>query len=545
MFIKKHITTNTLYFICLVLLAMSLPLSKYTMGLFQFFLVFIWLIYGIQAKQQDTEIISKFSFDFLKQIWGSFLKNTSQKIDNFLKNGMALILISLFLIFLIGFFRGGDMNYVLTDLRGKLPLLALPLIIAGLPALNKNQFNILLLAYVLAVIIGTIFSAYELFYKNFTDIREISVFISPVRFSLNICFSIVILFSLITKKENFNLPIKILFAFIIIWFSYILFKMESGIGIMILFTLAFIFVIKQISLSRSIILKISLGLALISGVLWGLLFIKKEIKDFYTTPKINLDQFKKTTSLGNQYMHDTINYLVEDGNFIGLFLCEKELENAWNERSRIEFYGLDKKDQCVRSTLIRFLTSKNLNKDNEGVKQLTDEEIGFIENGIANANYIYHPGLKTRISKILFGYEVYLQTSSPEGNSFFQRIEYWKASLEIIKHNFWIGVGTGNIHKAFEQQYDAMASNLSRKNRMESHNQYLFIFLNLGIFGLGWFLFALIYPGLKTGRVFHSIYPAFLLIILISMLTEDTLETQAGVTFFAFFNSLFLLRSEE
>jgi len=36
-------------------------------------------------------------------------------------------------------------------------------------------------------------------------------------------------------------------------------------------------------------------------------------------------------------------------------------------------------------------------------------------------------------------------------------------------------------------------------------------------------------------------YLSFFIIAVISFLTEDTLETQAGVTFFAFFNSFFLL----
>ena len=36
-------------------------------------------------------------------------------------------------------------------------------------------------------------------------------------------------------------------------------------------------------------------------------------------------------------------------------------------------------------------------------------------------------------------------------------------------------------------------------------------------------------------------YILFILIFVISMFTEDTLETQTGATFFAFFNTLLLL----
>lgn len=37
------------------------------------------------------------------------------------------------------------------------------------------------------------------------------------------------------------------------------------------------------------------------------------------------------------------------------------------------------------------------------------------------------------------------------------------------------------------------------------------------------------------------LYIQFFIIIAISMITEDTLDSHAGVTFFAFFNSLLLL----
>ncbi len=539
MLIKRKITTETFYFACLILLGMSLSLSKYTTGLFQFLLVFIWLIYGIKTTSSGINTNS------ILEVWRSFLLNFSLKINKFWNNKTALVLSSLFLIYLTGLFRGGDFNYILADLRGKLPLLILPLILAGLPSLNKKQFHILLLSFVGAVFIGTLFSAIELFGQKFTDIREISIFISPVRFGLNICMAIIILAYIIITKNKYASAIKILMTLLILWLIFILFKLESGIGILILTVLSFVFVLKQIFVSRSIILKLIISTLLISVIFYSWYFINNEIKNFYSTPKIDFSKLEKTTKSGNQYVHDTLNYLVEDGNFTGLFLCEKELENTWNERSSINYGATDNKGQSLRATLIRFLTSKNFRKDKEGVEKLSDAEIVFIENGIANANYIYHPGVSSRISKILFGYQVYLKTSDPGGNSLTKRFEHWKASAGIIKENIWLGVGTGNIPQAFDKQYNSMPSNLAKEKRMESHNQYLHVLLNMGIIGFIWFLFALIYPAIRTKEILSFQYLSFLLIILISMITEDTLETQSGVTFFAFFNSLFLLRSSD
>jgi hypothetical protein len=87
-----------------------------------------------------------------------------------------------------------------------------------------------------------------------------------------------------------------------------------------------------------------------------------------------------------------------------------------------------------------------------------------------------------------------------------------------------------------------MNSPLTAEWRLRSHNQFLAIGTAFGIIGLIWFLIALFYPlFLKEYRIDYF-YFLFIVIAVLSMLTEDTLESQAGVTFFAFFNSLFLFQ---
>ena len=54
------------------------------------------------------------------------------------------------------------------------------------------------------------------------------------------------------------------------------------------------------------------------------------------------------------------------------------------------------------------------------------------------------------------------------------------------------------------------------------------------------FLFFIIYPALTLRKELHPLYWCFFIIILVSFITEDTLENQAGVTLFAFFNSMFM-----
>ena len=164
----------------------------------------------------------------------------------------------------------------------------------------------------------------------------------------------------------------------------------------------------------------------------------------------------------------------------------------------------------------------------------------MIENGVANVNYVKNPGLRARMLKILMGYEVYLKTGDPSGSSVMQRIEYSKGSINLIEENFWFGVGTGDIENALIGQYKEMKSELKTEYMFHAHNQYFAIFITFGIFGFLWFLFTLIYPPIKTGRFSDYFFVTFFLIILLSMLSDDTLETQAGATLFGFFYTFFL-----
>ena len=195
----------------------------------------------------------------------------------------------------------------------------------------------------------------------------------------------------------------------------------------------------------------------------------------------------------------------------------------------------------VEATLARYLTSKDLRKDAQGVMALTDEDIRNIEQGIANYNNWKHPGLRARLSATLFEYNLYRRYNNPNGGSLSQRIEYTRASFHIIGQHPWFGVGTGDVPQAFSQAYDELRSPLKEEFRFRAHNQYLAIAVAFGLVGLVFFLFVLLYPWGASRRNHTYLYMVFLTIMLLSMFPEDTLETQAGATLFAFFMSLLLM----
>jgi O-antigen ligase len=93
---------------------------------------------------------------------------------------------------------------------------------------------------------------------------------------------------------------------------------------------------------------------------------------------------------------------------------------------------------------------------------------------------------------------------------------------------------------AFKEQYVKDGSMLDEKWRLRAHNQYLSIAVAFGIPGLLLFISVLFYTLVNRLKKGDTLFLAFWLVAAISMFTEDTLETQAGVTFFALFYCLFL-----
>ena len=128
---------------------------------------------------------------------------------------------------------------------------------------------------------------------------------------------------------------------------------------------------------------------------------------------------------------------------------------------------------------------------------------------------------------------------NPSGNSVAQRIEFWRAAKYVIKHNLLFGVGTGDIVVELNKAYVEINTVLSPEYRYKPHNQYITIFVTFGFIGLVWFLAVLLICFIHLKNNYLGF--AFLIIVSLSMLMEDTIETQVGVTFFAGFISLFAI----
>ncbi|MEZ5082342.1 MAG: O-antigen ligase family protein [Bacteroidales bacterium] len=407
----------------LVLMFISLPLSRFGLSVAQFGLLGVWLI--------DGKLMTKFRTLF--------------------KNKAALVLISFYLVHVIGLMYTTDLNYAFKDLRIKLPLLFLPVVFVTSPQLSMKRVNQLLMIYVASVFVATLISFGILLTRTISDFRELSPFISHIRFSLNVCIAMFFTGYLMVFELKSKISLKLLAGAVIIWFFVFLIMIESVTGIIIFFITGSILMLGFIVRMKIFYCKLIGLIVLISIPVILAIYLNITAKNYFIPrEKSNPELF---TRQGNPYYHDTINQPIENGMYTWMYVCEMELREMWNNKSKLDYDGKDTQGQDLKYTLIRYLNSKGLRKDAGGMKQLSEKDIKNIELGIANYHYTRKFNVNSRLYKLFWEYQISKMKGNPGGHSMLQRIEFWRASWAIILDNFWIGVGTGDIDQAYKIYY--------------------------------------------------------------------------------------------
>jgi O-antigen ligase len=125
-----------------------------------------------------------------------------------------------------------------------------------------------------------------------------------------------------------------------------------------------------------------------------------------------------------------------------------------------------------------------------------------------------------------------------------QRIEIWKSSLELLRENPILGVGTGDVKDELLRKYDEKGMTFAKSYKLNSHNQYLQTSVALGFIGLLSLILMLLAPLIYAFKNKNYIYFFFLIIVGFSILVESMFENQAGVLFFTFFNTFLFLMTK-
>jgi len=497
-----------LYLVGLAMMAIGLPVSEFLMSLSFMILALAWLINGPKKTQWNAVKNNKL-------VWTGLI---------------------LFLIPLVSFLWSENEGYALHDLRIKLPLLLIPFFIASYELKERNFFILL------ALLIGSTFVGSIILYINYhyfqsdkhQDLREISIFISHIRFSLILDICIYILIYAAIKWRNKYSIIAILMA---MWFIYFIFFLGSGNGFIALLVI-FIFGIALL-LFKSPYKKLSytIGLLFFAFSAYILYLSNHSYRSHFVVKNESYNDSKKVVKKGSDYFSLSNDKQLENGYYIWRNISNPELEKEWKAICSPEFIEVDASGQDIEGTLIRYLTSKALTKDSAGVHQLAKQDIENIQNGNYNYQQNEWNNLELRIDQLFYQLMAYYYQNDPGNKPFLQRVYYWRAAIEIIASNPFYGVGVGDIQVEFNKYFASEVKELDQKYWHHTHNQYLTYFVISGIFGFLAFLWAVFYP-LSMYIKRNSILALAQIVLLFSFLSEDTLETQAGVTLYVLFLAL-------
>lgn len=137
---------------------------------------------------------------------------------------------------------------------------------------------------------------------------------------------------------------------------------ESVTGLGILAVVALIYAIKKILNSKSVRLKGIIAGSVVMAVTILAFNIKNTWHEVTLFNEAELNSLTMHTAKGMPYTHDTISREAENGHPVWINICEPELREAWNHRSKINYDGKNLNGDEIKRTIFRFLSSKGLKK---------------------------------------------------------------------------------------------------------------------------------------------------------------------------------------
>lgn len=412
------------------------------------------------------------------------------------------------------------------------------LMFGTLPTLNHKQFFAILCVFIASVVACSLFNfAYFLLNKaQNTDVRHASIFMWYIRFVLFCLVGVAVCIYYLLFQKHIQLPryAKILFLCSFVWLVFYLIFIKSITGYVGLFIICALSIYERVRYYKKYdFLIVFFALFILFGVRVGY-----EAHFFLNPDEIDAEKLDTHTAQGNKYMKFYQRGFIENGHWANLYVCKQEIVDNWHLYSDMPLFETNAKGFKVYHNLVRYMTSKNLRKDAEGLAQLTLEDIRNIEEGYSNYRFTSQFNLGSRIYESLEEGYMKSKGNNPQGNSIMQRFVFWHVSFNMFLENKLVGVGPKYYQEQLYKHYAHLT--LDEKYWHQTHNQFLRILATYGIVGFACFVFTLLFIPLFARKKMTMLSVAWYSIFIISMTNDDTLASLYGIMFVSFLGGLFL-----
>ena len=453
---------------------------------------------------------------------------------------ILFFLLSFFVLNIVGLLWTENLGAGFRELNHKLPFLIIPLYVLCVCPFENKVLKFSFIIYLLLLGGGMIIGIFNYFTSPYTDGRFLIPHTRNISFAFQICFAIGVMtiYANRNRKEiRYILPIILFFIFYLFLASLL-----SGIvtlGVLFFCTLVYILRKKDRKYALLSILLFTIVL-LISGY-W--LYI--QINNYFSPKEPLVTHAEQKTQLGGTY-RDNSDTFIENGYYVGNYCCPDEVNLAWEERT-----GLNITDFCegkqqgehfhYYDIIYRYLNSKGLRKDYQGVKSLTEKDIENIKQGFSNVVYAEGFSLKARLYRTFYEFECYSRTGEVENMSLIQRLIWSDNALKIIKQQPILGSGTGDVKEDLDRELMKTYPELCKVTN-DPHNLLIYICATFGIVGLLYVIFVFVLAFCNGKMLDNKYFVLFVVICLCWTFCESFFERIDGMAFFSFLFSYFYLQ---
>jgi hypothetical protein len=545
---SRH-THQVIHIICLLAAAFLMPVS-------------VWLLSAVSIIMSANWLL------------GGQLKH---KINILFSRRGIMVLLLLFAMYIIWLVNTADVGGALTELRLKLPLLFFPVVAGTTEKPGNSLLRLLIISFIAGCIFATgagLMALAGILPAEIHSSRDLALFVPSIRLSILLCFAIFsALWLAITDRTDkpagpddtassyewayrtgeitpgrdmtIRIPGGTLFVLIMtaaaLTMSYFLFRLLSVTGIVLFILCLALTGVYVVAGGRRAAAGLSLLTAAAAATVAMLILGNAALRKLHAPSDPSVNEPLTLTASGNHYTQYPGEKLVENGYLVWVNVCEEELRQEWNRRSQADYDGIDGAGNELRVTLIRYITALGMPKDSAAVAELADGDIRNIERGFANPLYAHKGSPMARAYELAWELDRAAMGDNPSGLSLVQRPEFYRAAAGIIMKHPLAGVGTGDVARAFNDEYDSNATPLRPEYRLRAHNQYLTFGVTFGIPGAVVALAILLVPWLTSRNRFSYLFLLFMTVIVVSMFNDDTFGSFTGAAFFSYFYTLLII----